>query len=477
MNVNEKIASIEHGLRYRVQIKGKPDIKMDLLDRMAYYKIPGLSLALINNGVIEWSKAYGFISTDNNKPITTDTLFQAASISKLVTAIGVLKLVQEGKLSLDQDVNHYLKNWSVPENEFTKTEKVTLRRLLSHSSGTSVSGFPGYAVGKKLPTLLQILDGEPPANTEPVRVVMTPGSKFQYSGGGTSIVQLVIEEQTNMPFQKWMKEQILDPFGMRNSTYEQPLPANTASLAAHGTLATGKVLGNYHVYPEMAAAGLWTTPSDLARLAIAIQSIFKNDSDGLLNASSVKEMLTSQILIYGDLHAGLGVFLQKKTNNMIFEHSGLNEGFSARLYMLSEKGQGVVMMVNGDVKGFYFLEELINSIGDVYDWPNVAPVQRTAIFLDLERYRKIIGKYYSTSDLEGFAEIYNIEDRFFLKPYPTAPAMELFLEAEDQFFTQEENQTIYFKGGVSGCKLIINFDDNQIWGQRMSYHKPPTAVF
>jgi len=380
-----------------------------------------------------------------------------------------LKLVEEGKLSLDADVNHFLKSWKIPENEFTTTEKVTLRRLLSHSAGTSISGFPGYAVGETLPSIQQVLDGvKPPANTDPVRVVMTPGTKFQYSGGGTTIVQLLIEEITNHPFHLWMKEHILSPLGMNSSTFEQPLPETSATMAAHGHLSNGnKVLGNWHLYPEMAAAGLWTTPSDLARVPIAIQSIFNGNSEGILTPESVKEMLTTQMIISEELYTGLGVFLPKKGNNHIFWHDGGDRGFSALLYMLPLQGQGVIIMTNGDENCFSFINELKNSIADAYLWPNSEPILRTELSPNPMNYEHYIGKYYLADYPKYVAEIYAVEDAIYFKQSQDMPALRLYPGAIDQWFT-EENQIIDFKQkNKNGPELIIHLDS----GESMSYHK------
>ena len=204
----------------------------------------------------------GVTEAGTTTPVTVKTLFQAGSISKPVAATGTLYLVQHGALSLNQDVNHALKTWKVPENEFTASQKVTLRRILSHSAGLTVHGFPGYAVGEPLPTLVQIFNGEKPANTAPIRVDFVPGSKSRYSGGGVTIEQQLIVDVTGKPFPVFMHDTVLAPMGMNESTYQQPLPPTLAVLAASGTRADGKTIpGKWHVYPEMAAAGPGQPPA------------------------------------------------------------------------------------------------------------------------------------------------------------------------------------------------------------------------
>jgi CubicO group peptidase (beta-lactamase class C family) len=238
---------------------------------MEAYKIPGLSVTIINDFKIASARAFGVTEAGGTTPVSTRTLFQAGSISKPVAAVGALNLVEQRKLSLDDDVNRKLRSWKVPENEFTKEQKVTLRRILSHSAGLTVHGFPGYAVDQPLPTLTQILNGEKPANTPPVRVDFVPGTRWRYSGGAVLIEQQLMIDVTGKPFPQLMREIVFSKIGMNDSTYEQPLPRARAATAATGTYANGKaVAGRWHVYPEMAAAGLWTTPSDLAKLAIDI---------------------------------------------------------------------------------------------------------------------------------------------------------------------------------------------------------------
>src|ERR1039458_808734 len=252
-----------------------------------------------------WTKTYGVTEAGTSTPVTPQTLFQAGSISKPVAATGALSLVEHGKLSLDGNVNQYLKTWKVPDNEFTTTQKVTLRRLLSHSAGLTVHGFPGYAVGQPIPTTVQIFNGEKPANTDPIRVDFVPGSKVRYSGGGITIEQQMIVDVSGKPFPEFMHDTVLGPIGMKNSSYQQPLPTSLASLAASGTRADGKTIpGKWHIYPEMAAAGLWTTSGDLATFAINIALSKNGKANNVLSESMTRQMLTAQLD-----DASLGFFL------------------------------------------------------------------------------------------------------------------------------------------------------------------------
>jgi CubicO group peptidase (beta-lactamase class C family) len=329
----------------------QPPLEITLQQLMETYKVPGLSVAVIENYQIAWAKGFGVTEFGGAKPVTTKTLFQAGSISKPVAAVGAMWLVEQGKLSLDEDVNKKLKSWKVPENDFTKEQKVTLRRLMSHSGGLTVHGFPGYAANEPRPTLVQIFNGAKPANTAPIRVDFVPGSKMRYSGGGVTIEQQLMIDVTGEPFPRFMQQTVLSKAGMTDSSYEQPLPPARAALTATGTRADGRsVEGRWHIYPEMAAAGLWTTPTDLAKFAIEIALSKQGKANHVLTQKSVQEMLTPQIKSEENdgTSVGLAFFLGEGQDPNQFGHNGADEGFQALLTMNSESGRGIAIMGNSD---------------------------------------------------------------------------------------------------------------------------------
>jgi CubicO group peptidase (beta-lactamase class C family) len=337
-------------------------LQLDLPQLMKLYNVPGLSIAVIENYKIVWAKGYGVIETGSSTPVTTKTLFQAGSISKPVAATGALYLVEHGKLSLDESVNEKLKTWKVPENEFTKNEKVTLRRLMSHTAGLTVHGFPGYDTGDALPTLVQIFNGEKPANTAPIRVDIVPGTKERYSGGGVTIEQQLMMDVSGKAFPALMRELVLDKIGMADSSYEQPLPPARAAMTASGTYADGKVVhGRWHIYPEMAAAGLWTTPTDLSQFAIEMALSRKGKSNRVLSEKMTTEMLTPVLE-----EAGLGLFMDKNNPGQ-FGHNGADEGFQALLTMNADSGNGVAIMANSD-NGIAVGDILLRSVAKEYGW-------------------------------------------------------------------------------------------------------------
>ncbi|HZI04255.1 MAG TPA: serine hydrolase domain-containing protein, partial [Archangium sp.] len=234
-----RVARVEAGLA-PATLPGEEPLQLSLQRWMELYKIPGLSIAVFEKNTLVWAKTYGVKQAGSPEPVTVDTLFQAASISKPVTALAALRYAEQGKWSLDANLNEKLVSWKVPDNALTQEQKVTLRRVLSHTSGLTVHGFPGYAVNEPRPTVPQLLDGQKPANTEPVRVDLTPGSETRYSGGGLTVVQLMMEDQLEKPFPRIMKEAVLEPLGLKDSTFEQPLPAGLAARTAAGTRASGE---------------------------------------------------------------------------------------------------------------------------------------------------------------------------------------------------------------------------------------------
>jgi CubicO group peptidase (beta-lactamase class C family) len=358
------IKAVETGIP-AVVIRGEAPISMTLQQWMDFYKIPGLSVVVFDNYKIVWKKSYG-VKEIGGDPVTLDTIFQAGSISKPVTAMAVMHYVEQGKFSLDEDINDKLVSWKLPENELTKQRKVTLRELLSHSAGTTVHGFPGYAVNEPRPTLVQVLNGEKPANSAPVRVDMLPGKEFRYSGGGTTIVQLMLVDQLKKPFPQIMNETVIKPLGLTHSSYDQPQPPERQAMAASGYQPDGKMVeGKFHVYPEMAAAGLWTTPTDLAKVAIEVALSKQGKSNLVLSQATTKEMLTIQ----AD-PVGIGFFLKKDTDE--FGHGGADEGFQAVLTGFYNSGKGMAVMANSD-NGFLLFGALATSVAKEYGWTSFKP--------------------------------------------------------------------------------------------------------
>lgn len=344
-------------------------VEQGLQEGMARRRVPGVSMVVVNDGKVEWTQAYGIRRAGTAERITTQTLFQAASISKPVAATGALRLVQSGKLDLDADVNARLRSWRVPAGRYASQGPVTLRKILSHSAGLTVHGFRGYARGEAVPTLPQVLDGTSPANSVPIRVETPPGP-WKYSGGGYVILQQLLADVTGKPFATLMRELVLDPAGMKQSTFEQPLPARLVPRAAVAHDWDGVPLpGDWHTHPELAAAGLWTTPSDLARFALALRDAWLGKSGDLLDQRTARLMMTRTA---GDF--GLGVRVDGTGDSLHFSHSGANYGFRCYMVMYPKTGDGAVVMTNGS-GGDELMMEIAHSVARVYGWPDYKPDQ------------------------------------------------------------------------------------------------------
>jgi CubicO group peptidase (beta-lactamase class C family) len=438
--LSARIERVEQGLLPGIVIAGRPVPRHSLADRMAALEVPGVSVAVVNDGAVEWAKGYGVVETGSSMAVTPRTLFQAASISKPVAALAALRLVERGLLSLDEDVNARLVSWKVPENEFTKTEKVTLRRLLSHTAGLTVHGFGGYPAGAAVPTVVQALDGEKPANSAAVRVDVVPGTIWRYSGGGYTVMQQLLVDVTGKPFPVLLDELVLGPLGMADSTYEQPLPAGRRGEAASGHRSDGGLLpGRYHTYPEMAAAGLWTTPTDLARFVMEIQKALAGRSK-VLTAETARAMTTEVKGSYG-----LGLSLQGQGAAATFGHGGSNEGFKCQMTAFLESGRGAVVMTNGD-RGGWIGAEVLRSIAREYDWPIFQPREKTVVPVDPATLASLPGRYEigqgHTLDIvldKGTLFIVDGEER-----------VELYPESATRFFELVEEHQIDFVKGADG---------------------------
>lgn len=331
--------------------------------RMAELRVPGLSIALFDEGRIQWARGYGVRDVASGAPVDASTLFQAASVSKPVSSVGLFLLAERGTIALDDDVNLHLRGWQVPENDFTRIEKVTPRRIVTHMAGLTGHGFGGYAPGAPLPSLPRILDGQPPADSPAVRVDAVPGTVERYSGGGFVVMQLLMEERSGQAFAPLMRELVLKRAGMRDSTFEQPLPATLKDRAAAGHQEGGaRIPGGANVYPEQAAAGLWTTPSDLARFMLAVGRSYRGEPQPLLSPSSAKAMLTE---VPGGSGQGFG--LSGSGEGFRYRHDGGNAGFRAYAVAFAGSGRGVVLMTNSD-SGMQLINEVTQAISRQYGW-------------------------------------------------------------------------------------------------------------
>lgn len=430
------IEKIMSSIQPTLQIEGETTPVYNIEDRLEMLGIPGVSIAVVENGELAWARAYGIADTSENRPVSTETLFLAGSISKPVAALAALQMVEEGQLDLDENVNDKLTSWQVPDNEFTVNEKVTLRRILNHTAGLTVWGFPGYDKGDAIPSTVEVLDGK--GNTDSVRVYKEPGESWMYSGGGYTIMQLMMTDVEGKPFPDIMRERILDPIGMNKSTYENPLPDQYHSIAATGYRGNGdEVEGKWPIYPEMAAAGLWTTPSQLIKYAQAIHEIYLQDKEGVISKELTLEMLTPGMNNHG-LGPGIG------DGEIWWGHGGADEGFRARLVAWKDHANAVVIMVNSD--NGKIINEVLLAIAKEYNWPGVGPNIKRVISLAPEIGAQIEGDW--EIDQIGIANFKYEEGHLVVSgPGLQEPAI-LLAENDSTFFDREDGQQIFFRRSV-----------------------------
>jgi CubicO group peptidase (beta-lactamase class C family) len=386
---DDAIRSIEQGLRPAVALEGKPVPTTPLIEEMRRLHVPGVSIAVIRDGKIAWARGYG-VATKDGPAVTPETLFQAASISKPVTALAALRMVEAHQLSLDADINTALTSWKLPPGP--GGAHATLRQLLSHTAGTTVHGFPGYAQNVPVPTLVQVLDGAPPANTSPVRIDSPPGTAWNYSGGGYIVVQQAMIDRGGKPFADLLAETVLAPLGMKDSSFAQPLPAALASRAAMPHDGKGEPYpGGAYTYPELAAAGLWATPSDLARFILGVQRNADEKGQALLSHAMMRTMLQPVKNGYA-----LGFGNEGSGPSRSFGHGGSNMGYQDLLFAYLEHGDGLVVMTNGE-GGNDLAQGILRAAAFAYHWPSNQTTSRKAVALSPARRKALTGKY----DIQG----------------------------------------------------------------------------
>jgi len=373
--------------------------------------------------------------------------------------------VQEGRLDLDAHVNTYLKSWKIPANGDWQPH-VSLRQLLSHTAGLTVHGFPGYQTSEPLPTVIQVLNGEPSANTEKVEVNILPGLQMRYSGGGTTVAQQAVVDTLGAEFPEIMRALVFEPMGLANSTYEQPLPSDWAARAA--TAHPWKSIplnGRHHVYPEMAAAGLWTTPTDLANIGVELLGAIHEKSDSFLSAATIEKMLQPQLKHQRageEEYVGLGFFCVGKDDSFFFGHGGWDEGFVAMMRIYKNIGKGAVVMLNSN-EGFSLLGEIIRAIGQEYDWPEVFPAEKVVV--DLPMADNYAGTYTTEAGVE-----FNIisQDGTIALQLARQPTLLLLPTSELDFFTKALNTSVTFDKNTEGhvIGLTVSQDGNKIKAKR-----------
>ncbi len=420
------IAATDLGVRFSVE------------ERMRAYGVTGLSVAVVEDGRIAWVKGYGVADVRSGRRVTPQTLFQAASISKPIAALSALALVQRDRLQLDAPVNDMLTSWKVPDSEFTTQREVTVRTLLSHTSGLEHLGPASnqqWLPDDPVPTMVQILRGAAPARSGPVGSVTVPGATFAYSSAGYEVLQQLIVDVAGRPFDRYAEEEVLLPLGMTDSTFTQPLPESLRNRSAMAHYAGGTpVPRRSDSIPEMAVAGLWTTPTDLAKYIIRIQDALEGRNGDLLNQQMVQAMLTP-----GLANRGLGPVISGSGATARFGHDGFNEGFESSLIAYQHGGRGAVVMANSGF-AFMLIKEVLESIARVYGWPDFGPTsqqppsasmgQQLVMPVSPRDLNTSVGRY-AMGDLE--ISVHSRDGRLFVN-WPTNGTAEIHAASSDRYF-------------------------------------------
>jgi len=382
--------TVATGLRPAVHVAGTPEIRWTVEERLAAHGVSGTSVAVLRDGKIAWARGYGVRQKGKREAVTTETMFSVGSLSKVGTAAVVLRMVDDGHLDLDRDVNDYLKRWKIPASPLAQGRAVTLRRLLSHTAGMNVHGFPDYLPGAALPTILDTLDGRKPSQTEAVRMVYTPGTQFRYSGGGITIEQLVVEDVLGVDFETAAKRYLFDPLGMKRSTYRQPLDPKFGDIAmAHDSKGQPTALPRgYEAMPETAASGLWTTPSDYARMVAAFIASWRGAPGAFLSRALAEQMMTE--VAPGSV--GLGPFIEGRGATRRFHHGGSNNSYRAWMEGNLSSGNGVVIFTNG-TDGDDLYPEIRRAVAASEGWPDSGVADVPAVKLPDARLSELQGLY------------------------------------------------------------------------------------
>ncbi|MGC1782121.1 MAG: serine hydrolase [Acidobacteriaceae bacterium] len=447
LHVDQRIAAVENHLSTYYSVANEPDSSMNIYARMTALHVMGVSIAVIHHGKLEWARGYGAMKSGGS-PITPDTVFGAASISKALTAMAVMRFVQDGKISLDANVNQYLKYWKLPDNQFTQQRKVTVRELLGHTSGIGThNGWVFDPTKDAIPNSVQLLNGVPPARTPPVRVEGTPGVQFHYANGGFLVLQQVLMDISGKPFWQVMRDTVLAPLGMTNSTFQTPLPRRLLARAATCYNGSHPVDPRHFMLPDAAAGGLWTTSRDLAKFVIELQKEYAGRSHRVLNQETARELLTPGLGPNPKMPWGLGVRVGGSTKDRYFEHGGSGYWETEMIGYLN--GDGVVVLSSGGGGAAKFIQEVVRSVSAVYDWPDFKAIPRNTVAVDPASLDRFVGVY-------GFMTITKDGDRLMAEIPKGGQIVPLLAASPTEFFLHDFPTTIKFN--VNGAGDVVSAD-------------------
>jgi CubicO group peptidase (beta-lactamase class C family) len=436
-----RIRKVEHGLVRAIFLKGQQPEKLSLASRMQFYKVPGAGIAVLDRGRLEWARSYGVRDEHSREPVTEGTIFQAGALGRPVAAAAALELVDKGRLDLDGDVNSRLRRAKVPLSGAGTSGRISLRGLLSQDRAVPAFGLPGYATGGTMPSLAVLLEGGIPS--------APPAAEVQADGAGYAYLQALLEDVSGRSFPALAKESVLDPLGLRTSTFEAPLPEALRIDTASGHGRDGRPEeGKWLDYPAAAASGFWSTPSDLVAFLSDILETAAGKGGRILSAGLARAMLAPQ-----SENRGFGFVIDGAGQDVRFHIEGRTRGFRSAVVVYPYKRQGVVVMTNSE-NGGLLIEEVLRAVAAAYEWPDYLPLERPLFRLDPSIYRQYVGRYEVTPE---YALDVTYEDYYLvIKPTGQAPTR-FFVESQTFFFSMDPYVRIQFttdgKGRVTGLVL------------------------
>ena len=460
---------LKTGLAERIRIEGQEVDFQSLAQRQALYNVPGVSVAYMKNGQLAWTTQSGVKDLTTELVVDENTVFQAGSISKPAFAAVLMKYRQDNPIDLDNDVNNLLTSWQLPEHEWTGQEVVSLRRLLSHTAGTTVHGFPGYAAGEPVPTLQQVLEGVKPANTSAVVVDLQPGTQMRYSGGGTTLAQLTLQDVANEPLPTMAQRLLFTPLGMTRSGFDQPIsPKLSNNMATPYNDDGTPVEGGAHTYATLAAAGMWSTPSDMLKMASGVRSAYLGQKTDWISQATAREMLTNNTPTNEAPNVGIGFFINMDKNGEIlgFGHGGADKGFMSQLYLELDTGNGYAIMTNGD-NGSQLISELEVRLKEVLDVGYSQAEVKKLLPINQTELSKYIGTYVVTDPVDVEIVLKEAKNGFVLNALPYIENERYFHEGDGRFFAKN-GSSVRFEDDAEGALAKTLVMDGNIRGVRNS---------
>jgi CubicO group peptidase (beta-lactamase class C family) len=439
---------VERNLGSMYFLRGTAATHAGLQQRMTDLHVPGVTIAAIHEGRVDWARGYGVAAVDG-PAVTPETVFAAESMSKPVTALAVLKLYEQHRIALDRNVNDYLKRWKLPASHLSGPKTVTIRQLLNHTSGIGTHNGELYDSLKPLPTLLNDLDGVPPSRMPPVRIETTPGAGFHYANGGYEVLQLVVEDVTGESFSSFVSRGVLKPAGMTRSGYDVPLSDKLSAQAATAYLGDHAIPPRKYYNPSAAAGGLWSTATDMAKLLIELQQEYDGKSSRILKQSTIREMLAPGPQMMPGMLQGLGIVVGGKPGAHFMEHGGSGIFHDEMVAYFQGKRDGLVVMANGNNAGV-LVEEVLRSAAAVYGWPDFRQESHPVIPFNVSRAGKFLGDFGPirfVSSPHGFA----VE-----MPAGNAPER-VYRDGPDHFFVLGGPQEFFFSDEVNGRMQAVRF--------------------